>query len=118
MTTVQLLEKREVWLRGVSLHNANLPALAGAVARTLSLPADKVFVTDVRPDLVVLDPPRPGAGPAVIAEVCAGGPGAVLLVACDPASVDEVLGIFRRDGFASAAVIGELVMGEPQVVVD
>jgi selenide,water dikinase len=41
-----------------------------------------------------------------------------LLVACDPASVDEVLGIFRRDGFASAAVIGELVMGEPQVVVD
>ena len=41
-----------------------------------------------------------------------------LLVACEPGSVDEVLSIFRRDGFASAAVIGELEMGEPQVVVD
>ena len=55
MTTVQLLEKSEVWLRGVRLDGANLPALAGAVAGALSLPADKVFVTDVRPDLVVLD---------------------------------------------------------------
>ncbi|MFP5460783.1 MAG: selenide, water dikinase SelD [Gammaproteobacteria bacterium] len=41
-----------------------------------------------------------------------------LLVACDPASADEVLEIFRRDGFASAAVIGELEAGEPLVVVD
>ena len=41
-----------------------------------------------------------------------------LLVACDPASVDEVLEIFRRDGFASAAVIGELEAGEPLVIVD
>lgn len=55
MTSVQLLEKREVWLRGVSLHDANLPALAAAVARVLALPQDKVFVTDVRPALVVLD---------------------------------------------------------------
>lgn len=55
MTSVQLLEKSEVWLRGVRLDGANLPALAGAVAGALALPADKVFVTDVRPDLVVLD---------------------------------------------------------------
>ena len=32
--------------------------------------------------------------------------------------LDEVLEIFRRDGFASAAVIGELELGEPQVLVD
>jgi len=55
MTSVQLLEKREVWLRGVSLDQANLPAIARAAAEALSLPADKVFVTDVRPQLVVLD---------------------------------------------------------------
>jgi len=36
-----------------------------------------------------------------------------LLVACGPESVDEVLAIFRRDGFEQAAVIGELVAGEP-----
>jgi molybdenum cofactor synthesis domain-containing protein len=55
MTSVQLLEKTEVWLHGISLANANLPNLANVVADILMLPRDKVFVTDVRPDLVVLD---------------------------------------------------------------
>lgn len=55
MTSVQLLEKTEVWLHGIDLDNANLPGLADVVAEVLSLPRDKVFVTDVRPQLVVLD---------------------------------------------------------------
>ena len=41
-----------------------------------------------------------------------------LLVACAPEAVDEVLAIFRRDGFESAAVIGEFAMGEPLAVVE
>ncbi|BEV01164.1 molybdopterin-binding protein [Novosphingobium olei] len=55
MTSVQLLDKSEIWLHGVSLDKANLPAIAAAVAGVLGLPGDKVFVTDVRPALVVLD---------------------------------------------------------------
>lgn len=55
MTSVQLLDKTEVWLRGVHLDNANLPDIADAVAAVLDLPEDKVFVTDVRDSLVVLD---------------------------------------------------------------
>lgn len=55
MTTVQLLDKTEVWLRGVHLDNADLPEIAGAVAGVLDIPNDKVFVTDVREGLVVLD---------------------------------------------------------------
>lgn len=55
MTSVQLLDKSEVWLHGVTLDNANLPALAAAVAQALALPPEKVFVTDVREGLVVLD---------------------------------------------------------------
>ena len=55
MTSVQLLEKTEVWLHGISLDHANLPGLADIVADVLSLPRGKVFVTDVRPQLVVLD---------------------------------------------------------------
>ena len=31
-----------------------------------------------------------------------------LLVACEPGSVDAVLGIFRRHGFAQAAVVGRV----------
>ncbi len=40
-----------------------------------------------------------------------------LLVSCDPAVVDEVLALFQREGFAHAAVIGEMVEGAAQVEV-
>ena len=38
-----------------------------------------------------------------------------LLVACDPGLTDEVLAIFRADGFSDACVIGELVPGTPRI---
>jgi selenide,water dikinase len=38
-----------------------------------------------------------------------------LLVACAPSAVEQVLDVFRRDGFSEAAVIGELSAGEPGV---
>lgn len=55
MTSVQLLDKTEVWLRGVHLEDADLPQLAKAVADVFDLPHDKVFVIDVREGLIVLD---------------------------------------------------------------
>ncbi len=41
-----------------------------------------------------------------------------LLVACAPQACDEVLEIFRSEGFAEAAVIGEVTEGAAQVSVD
>ena len=38
-----------------------------------------------------------------------------LLVACQPAAVDEVLEVFRAEGFAQAAVIGHLEAGSARV---
>jgi len=40
-----------------------------------------------------------------------------LLVACSPQSTKEVLEVFRAEGFDRAAVIGEIVAGEPEVAV-
>lgn len=40
-----------------------------------------------------------------------------LLVACDPASVDEVLALFAREGFAEAAVVGRVEAGAAGVTV-
>ena len=40
-----------------------------------------------------------------------------LLVACDAASVDEVLALFAREGFAHAAVVGEMASGPARVEV-
>ena len=40
-----------------------------------------------------------------------------LLVSCSASAVDEVLAIFAKEGFADAAVIGEMSAGKGQVVV-
>ena len=41
-----------------------------------------------------------------------------LLVACSPSACDEVLRIFRSEGFDHAAIVGEIVAGEPKVRVE
>jgi selenide,water dikinase len=40
-----------------------------------------------------------------------------LLVACAPSAVDQVLGIFRTEGFDRAAEVGEIVSGPAEVMV-
>jgi selenide,water dikinase len=40
-----------------------------------------------------------------------------LLVACAPDAVDDVLGVFRAEGFAEAAAIGSLAAGPARIVV-
>ena len=40
-----------------------------------------------------------------------------LLVSCAPGAVEQVLALFRKDGFADAAVIGEMREGKPGVEV-
>ncbi|HST02163.1 MAG TPA: AIR synthase-related protein, partial [Usitatibacter sp.] len=41
-----------------------------------------------------------------------------LLVACDPSACDDVLAIFRAEGFGNAAVVGEIIEGTGQVQVE
>ncbi|MBM2617792.1 class I SAM-dependent RNA methyltransferase [Actinoplanes sp. LDG1-06] len=50
-------------------------------------------------DLVVLDPPRAGAGAKVVRSVVAAGPRAVAYVACDPASLARDVATFRELGW-------------------
>jgi selenide,water dikinase len=40
-----------------------------------------------------------------------------LLAACAPEAVDEVLSVFRAEGFDQARVIGEILAGAPRVTV-
>ena len=72
---------------------------AGDVARTLRrLPK--------RADLVVLDPPRTGAGQAVMTAVAALRPRAIGYVACDPAALARDLGIARELGYQASSIRG------------
>jgi selenide,water dikinase len=40
-----------------------------------------------------------------------------LLVSCEPSAVADILALFAREGFAQAAVIGEMVEGAARVEV-
>ncbi len=57
-----------------------------------------------RPDLVVLDPPRSGAGAKVVRAIAAASPRAVGYVACDPAAFARDVGTFRSLGWRLSAV--------------
>ncbi len=50
-------------------------------------------------DLVVLDPPRAGAGRDVVAAIAARSPRAVAYVACDPATLARDVRAFREHGY-------------------
>jgi selenide,water dikinase len=66
-------------------------------------------------DDVVLDPAVTPMQRALLTDPQTSGG---LLVACTPEVVDEVLGVFRAEGFGEAAVIGRLEPGAAQVTVD
>src|SRR5688572_13265472 len=58
------------------------------------------------PDVVVLDPPRAGAGQAVSRLLAGTGARAVVYVACDPASLARDVAVFADGGYRLAAVRG------------
>lgn len=73
----------------------------GEVARTL---LDRRG--ELAADVVVLDPPRQGAGRTVTAAVAASGAQRVVYVACDPAALGRDVGYLRSHGFELTAVRG------------
>jgi len=52
-----------------------------------------------RPDVVVLDPPRKGAGKAVVDAIAACAPDRVIYVACDPAALARDVASFAGHGY-------------------
>jgi tRNA/tmRNA/rRNA uracil-C5-methylase (TrmA/RlmC/RlmD family) len=55
-------------------------------------------------DVVVLDPPRVGAGRAVVEALCAARPRAICYVACDPAALARDVQIAGAQGYRLAAL--------------
>jgi len=95
----------------VTLVEADAGAVADAKANLADLPNIRVIRAKVdaalrrglrRPDLVVLDPPRSGAGAAVVRAVVAARPRAVAYVACDPAAFARDVRTFRDAGWRLA----------------
>jgi tRNA/tmRNA/rRNA uracil-C5-methylase (TrmA/RlmC/RlmD family) len=73
--------------QAVTDANHNLADVGWAEVRRASVEANRLKDLDLVPDLIVLDPPRTGAGAATMRAVLALGARAVAYVACDPASL-------------------------------
>jgi len=71
----------------------------GEVTRTL---VDQVG--RLRAEVVVLDPPRQGAGRTAVAAIAATGARRVVYVACDPAALARDVGYLQGQGFALTAL--------------
>jgi tRNA/tmRNA/rRNA uracil-C5-methylase (TrmA/RlmC/RlmD family) len=98
---------------GVLLVESSRSAVADAEANLADLPqvrcvADRVerAITSAadRPDVVVLDPPRKGAGQAVVNAIAGRRPDRVVYVACDPAALARDVALFAGHGYALAAL--------------
>ena len=65
-------------------------------------------ITDLtaRPDVVVLDPPRTGAGERVIGAIADARPGIVVHVGCDAARFARDLGYFAARGYRVVDIRG------------
>ena len=53
-----------------------------------------------KPDAIVLDPPRTGAGAEVVEKAASASPGAAVHVGCDPATFARDLATWREHGYA------------------
>jgi tRNA/tmRNA/rRNA uracil-C5-methylase (TrmA/RlmC/RlmD family) len=116
---------------GAGLFTVPLAGLVGESGRVLAVDGDQRAVRDARrnvhgtpqvelhlgavgdvlaagavhrADVVVLDPPRVGAGRRVVAQVVALEPRRVVYVACDPAALARDVGHLQQAGFTLASL--------------
>ncbi|HSB61328.1 MAG TPA: TRAM domain-containing protein [Vicinamibacteria bacterium] len=88
---------------------------AAANARQVRFGRVRVVKCDVREGLrswprqgeerIVLDPPRTGAGPAVVAAIVERRPQAVVYVSCDPPTLGRDLAAFSRAGYRADRLV-------------
>jgi tRNA/tmRNA/rRNA uracil-C5-methylase (TrmA/RlmC/RlmD family) len=94
--TVVAVESHPAAVRDAQRALGDLPQVSVVMARVDTWLTDQ----DVpRPDAVVLDPPRSGAGAAVVHRLVELAPRAVAYVACDPAALARDLATFLEAGW-------------------
>jgi tRNA/tmRNA/rRNA uracil-C5-methylase (TrmA/RlmC/RlmD family) len=101
---VTLVESSEQGVAAARENLADLPRVEVVAARVETALARRRITGPV--DVVVLDPPRSGAGAEVVRAVAGAGPRAVAYVACDPAAFARDVRTFTELGWRLAALRG------------
>jgi tRNA/tmRNA/rRNA uracil-C5-methylase (TrmA/RlmC/RlmD family) len=90
--------------QAVSDAQENLADLAQATVIEARIDPDLIHQLGLHPDLVVLDPPRAGAGPDVMAALVRLAPRVIVYVACDPASLARDIANAMHHGWRLAGL--------------
>ncbi|PWU62387.1 tRNA/tmRNA/rRNA uracil-C5-methylase, partial [Micromonospora globispora] len=101
---VTLVESSEQGVTAARENLADLPRVEVVAARVEAALARRRVTGPV--DVVVLDPPRSGAGGQVVRDIVAARPRAVAYVACDPAAFARDVRTFTGLGWRLAALRG------------
>ncbi|MEU5526003.1 TRAM domain-containing protein [Micromonospora chersina] len=101
---VTLVESSQDGVDAARANLADLPRVEVVAARVETALARRRVTGPV--DVVVLDPPRSGAGAPVVRDIVAAGPRAVAYVACDPAAFARDVRTFTGAGWRLAALRG------------
>lgn len=89
-----------------AVENAQANARANGVGNVSFLTGDagaaaaKFAAEQLRPDVVVVDPPRKGLEEGVISSIAAMGPGRVVYVSCNPGTLARDVKRFKGEGYA------------------
>ncbi|GAA3458875.1 class I SAM-dependent RNA methyltransferase [Saccharothrix longispora] len=83
------------------LNLSDKPQVSWYAGRTEAVLESPDF-TDRPPDVVVLDPPRKGAGKVVVTAIARSWPARVVYVACDPAALARDIAAFAQHGYELA----------------
>jgi tRNA/tmRNA/rRNA uracil-C5-methylase (TrmA/RlmC/RlmD family) len=94
MVTLVESDRRTVHAAAVSLGDLPQVTVVRSAVERMRLPG--------RPDVVVLDPPRSGAGARVVRALVGASPRAIAYVACDPAALARDIATFRAEGWRLA----------------
>ncbi|WBB70942.1 TRAM domain-containing protein [Micromonospora sp. WMMD812] len=101
---VTLVEAAEQGVAAARENLRDLPRVEVVAARVETALTRRRITGPV--DVVVLDPPRTGAGARVVRQLVAAGPRAIGYVACDPAAFARDVRTFAESGWRLAALRG------------
>lgn len=97
--SVAVVESSTRAVRDGRANLADLPQITWHPGSTEAV-LERPEFTGHHPDVVVLDPPRKGAGKAVVAAIADHRPARVVYVACDPAALARDIAVFADHGYA------------------
>jgi len=84
-----------------AVENARINGIknAGFICGDAGQAAEKIRAEGVRPDIIVLDPPRKGCAPELLETVSGLAPERIVYVSCDPATLARDCAIMREKGY-------------------